>query len=1149
MKIILSEGLYFRQFLFRFLSVKPMVLLLIFSFNAFQIQADTVRKGESISLSFNDISLKEIFREIEKKTDYRFFYSTKAVNDTKKISITLQNATVETVISALLRHSSDLSFKIRGDQIMLKRSKKQNEISFTEISPGKSMAVIADNYSSESSTPARSYIKYQNIIVGSVTSPSGDPLPGVNILEKGTTNGTTSDAEGKYSLAISGGDAVLVFSFIGYITQEVALNGRSVIDVALVEDVQRLDEVIVVGYGVQRKSDITGSVGVATKRDLEQPTFNVLQRLRGKVAGVNIYTNSGAPMGNNRVVIRGMGTINASSNPLYVVDGVVMENIDVMNPNDIKSVEVLKDASATAIYGARGANGVILITTERGGTREGITIGYGVEFSASKMRKKMDVMNSEEFMEVQRIGFENAPKFNTYAPGTEPVINLSDSRLFDAQGKPIYNTDWQEEATRTAVSQNHQLSVQSGGEKSSFGAFLNYTDRQGIVLNSWMKRANIKLVFDAKPKKWLSLGTNLTVNKSWENNIVESGGGSSFGRGVVEMPPIFPVRWPDGTWTNSTQSTGISFEGFPNPVHKALEEDYLRDRMQLFGNTFVAFQITPHLEFRTQFGIDNILYGERNYVPTDLLGGFPDGIGSVANSETTYWQNENFLTYLRETGSHRINSILGASWQQRSFKSHSVSARGFSDDFFRYNNLGSARTPSAPVSSANDWTMNSYFTRLNYTYNNKYSATFTGRVDGSSRFGANSKYGFFPSAGVAWLVSNENFMSGISVINHLRFRTSYGVTGNTEIGLYQSLSTIGLSTTLIGGKREASSFIQRLPNPDLEWEKTHQFNVGFELNMFNEVVSLEMDYYHKLTNDLLLQRPVPTTSGFGLIMDNIGSVSNRGIDFMLTTNNVQKANFRWSTTLNFNYNKNRVESLGINDEDIFPGPFFFDGSTTVLRVGEPISSFWGFERLGTWGTDEAEAAALVNRLPGMIKRSEQKQIIGQGLPDWTGSFINRFNIGNFDVTVDLQFVYGGEVEQSFLLTAEDRQALVNGLSTQLYNSWTEENQNTMVPQIRHTVLSGQDLARDSHWITDASYLRGNLFSLGYTFNQSFMGSLALRNLRITANVENAFVLHSKEFLGYDPEGTGYMGNQFGQNTFFYQYPRPRTFTLGLNVQF
>ena len=1138
--------------MFNTLSLKPMVMLLIVSLNAFQIQADTVKKGESISLSFQNTSLKEIFREIEKKTDYKFFYSTKAINETKQVSIALHNAAIETVVSALLSHSTDLSFKIRGDQIMLKRAKKQKEILSPEISGDTVITeeVNSDNNSQLASSLTSSYVNYEITVSGTVTSETGESMPGANVIQKGTTNGTTTDADGRYSLSVSEGDAVLVFSFIGYTTQEVAVNGRSVIDIALAEDVQSLEEeVVVVGYGVQRKSDITGSVGIASKKDLEQPSFNAMQSLRGKVAGVNIFTNSGSPTGSNRVLIRGMGTINASTEPLYVVDGVVMENIDVMNPNDIKSIEVLKDASSTAIYGARGANGVILITTERGGTEQGVTIGYTVDFSLGKMRGRMDPMNSAEFMEVQRISYQNAPKFNDYDPGQEPVLDLSDPRLFDAQGNPIYDTDWQDEATRTAFSQNHQLSVQAGGKKSSFGAFLNYTGREGIILNSWMKRANIKLVYDVKPKEWLSLGTNLTINRTWENNIEETGGGMSIRRAVIEMPSIFPVKWPDGSWSNSGQSD-LSFWPMPNPVHRALKEDRLRFRTQLFGNTFVAFKITPHLEFRTQLGIDYVQYEERNYSPSDMVdGGFPDGSASLANNQTTYWQNENFLTYLQESGPHRINSILGASWQQRSFRSFSISARGFSDDFFRYNNFGSARNPNPPSSGANDWSMNSYFTRLNYTYNNRYSATFTGRVDGSSRFGVNSKYGFFPSAGVAWLVSNEDFLSNVKIIDHFRLRTSYGVTGNTEIGLYQSLATIGLGTTLIGGSRQSYSFMQRLPNPDLEWEKTHQFNVGFELELMNQAVSLEADYYHKLTDDLLLERPIPTTSGFGSIMDNIGSVSNRGIDFMVTTRNLRKNNFLWSTTLNFNYNVNKVESLGVNDEDIFPGPFFFDGSTTILRVGEPISSFWGFERLGTWGSDEAEAAALVGKIPGMIKRSEQKQIIGKGLPDWIGSFINRFTFGNFDFTADLQFVYGGQVEEAFILTAEDRASLVNGLSSMLYDGWREDNQNTMVPEIRHTTLSGQDLARDSHWISDGSYLRGNLFSLGYTFEKNAISAMGLQNLRVAASLENAFVIHDDHFRGYDPEGTHFPGNSFGQNTFFYQYPKPRTFTLRLDVQF
>lgn len=984
-------------------------------------------------------------------------------------------------------------------------------------------------------------------VSGTVTEVNGEPLIGVNVSILGTTTGTSTNVDGEYTLTVSNPDDILVFSYTGYQQQEIAVDGRSTINVELSLDTALLDDLVVVGYGTQRRSDITGSVGIVSADALEQPTFNTLQSLRGKVAGVNIFTNSGSPTGSNRVVIRGVGTINASSSPLYVVDGVVMENIDYINPNDIESIEVLKDASSTAIYGARGANGVILITTQRGiDPDENMIVTYNSDVSIGQLRKKMDLLDAEQFMEVLERGYESASKYGNYASGEEPILTRNDPRIFDENGNPIYDTDWQDASTRTAFSQNHQLGIQTGGENSSFGAFLNYTDREGIMLNSYMQRASIKLVYDVSPREWLTLGTNLTLNRTWENNIQEDGGNQMPRRTMVEMPPIFPVTFDDGSWANSfSAEDDYGFEAMANPVHVLETQDRLRNRTQIFGNTFIAVQLLENLEFRSQIGIDNNLNESRNYNPTDLINiSSPDGYAGIGNSEMLFWQSENYLTYIQEVSQHRINAVLGASWQQRNYRSNNLSATGFSDDFFRYNNIGTATDPNDPSSYADEWTMNSYFARLSYTFDDKYTATFTGRIDGSSRFGANSKYGYFPSVGVAWLASDEDFINNISSVDLLRFRTSYGVTGNSEIGLYQSLATIGSGTTLINGERQPSSNVARLANSDLEWEKTSQFNVGFELEMFNQFFSLEADYYHKLTEDLLLNRPVPTTTGFSSITDNIGSVSNRGVDFMLTTRNIRTSDFLWSTTLNFNYNKNRIESLGAEDEDIFPGPFWVSGSQTILRVGEPVGSFWGFERLGTYGTDEADQG-----IPGTAKRSEDRKILGNGLPDWTGSFINRFNYKNIDFTLDLQIVYGVEVVQQFLHSTEDRSGYASGLETILTEAWTEQNQNTMVQEIRNAPLNGQSSELDSHWVVDGSYIRGNLISLGYTFDPSTLSTLGINNLRFTASLENAFVIHSKDFKGYDPESTSWGGSQWGQNIFFFQYPKPRTFTLGVNARF
>ncbi|MGM0376806.1 MAG: SusC/RagA family TonB-linked outer membrane protein, partial [Bacteroidota bacterium] len=767
------------------------------------------------------------------------------------------------------------------------------------------------------------------------------------------------------------------------------------------------------------------------------------------------------------------------------------------------------------------------------------------------LRKKMDLLNADEWMEVLQKGYDNAPKYNDYDPGEEPVLTRDDPRLFDSQGNPRYDTDWQEEATRTAFTHNHQLSVQQASENSSFGAFLNYSDNEGIMLNSWMKRANAKLVYDADIKDWLSFGMNLSVNRTWENQIEEGGGHQMPRRSMIEMPPIFPVQFPEGQWSNTfTIEDEYGLEAIPNPVHVLKTQERKNQNTQLFGNAFFQFHLAPGLSLKTQLGIDNNLHEWRYYSPTDLINiSAPNGNASISNSERLYWQQETFLNYEKVEGAHRLSAMLGLSWQERTYRSNDMSTSGFADDFFKYNNMGAASDPNPPSSFAERWAMNSYFLRGSYTYDDRYLFTLTGRADGSSRFGADNKYGYFPSAGLGWIMSNEDFMSGSSLINLLKLRTSYGITGNTEIGTYRSLATVGSGTVLINGSRETSSSVNRLPNPELEWEKTRQFNVGFDLGLYNNRISLEADYYHKLTTDLLLNRPVPHSTGFGSVIDNIGEVSNQGLDLMLKTTNVDLPDLRWTSSVNLNYNQNEIQALGENDEDIFPGPWWVSGSQIILRVGEPLSSFYGYRRLGTWNTDEAAEAAEEGDVPGEAKRSDEKEIIGKGIPDWTGSFINRVQYRNWDLSVDLQFVMGVEILQQFLHSTEDRTGYANGLSTILYEGWTEDNQNTMVQQIRNAPLSGQNSEIDSHWVADGSYLRGNNISLGYTFGDTFLNNTGLQNLRVYGSVENAFVLHDDDFKGFDPEATSWGGNQWGQNMFFFQYPKPRTFTLGVNVKF
>lgn len=1104
-------------------------LLFLCVFAAFA--TNTNSQNARVNINRNNLTISEFIDQVEKQTDYLFVYSKSELNVNENISVHAGKKTVAQCLNEAF-NDSDVRYAFENDYIVL--TKKTSPVI---VQQGRSVS-------------------------GVVYDSSGETIIGANIVVKGTTNGIITDIDGKFSLMNVPEGATLVVSYIGFESIEVNLGNKTSVTITLKDDTQALDEVVVVGYGVQRKSDVTGSISVVTADEiLANPAFNALQGLKGKAAGVNIFNGTGNPAGVSesgpRVVIRGMNSINTTSDPLYVVDGVQMNEFHYINPNDIERMEVLKDASATAIYGARGANGVILVTTKRGNAGgEGKTVvSYSGYVSMGQMAKKVDLLDSEEFMKVQDIAFANFGKYEQSKKYVGTLVDRSDPMLFDANGNPLYNTDWQEEATRDAWSHSHQLNVQNQGKNSSVGAFFNYTDEQGIMLNNYAKRLNAKITYDAKPTRWLDISSNVMVNHTWMNGIDDTGGGQVARRTMWEMPSIFPVKFPDGSWSNSQfegNKLNFGLEAMSNPVHELETRKRNRYRTKIFGNLGFTFHLLDGLDLRTQIGVDGNLRSNKDYDPTDLINiSSPRGRASMYHGERLYWQEETYLSYNKVlNGIHRLNATLGMSWSKYTeTSSNTGTVRDFDSDFYGYDNLEVGLTAtSQPTSEWKQWAMNSYFGRVSYGLKDKYLLTATLRVDGSSRFGKNNKYGTFPSAGLGWIMSHEDFMKGTATwLDNFKIHTSYGRTGNTEIDPYRSLALIEAKTTLINGSRGATGQMNRMPNPDLEWEKTDQFDVGINLNMFRNRVNLELDYYYKITDDLLLERPLPFTTGFSSVWENMGRVDNSGIDFLLNTINIDTKDFTWESTLNLNYNKNEIKRLGENNEDIITNPGFVGGNI-ILRVGESLSSFYGYERLGVWGTDEAEEAAKVNAVPGEAKRSKERTIIGNGLPNLTGSFINKFYYKNFDLIVDLQFVTGVDAWQLFFHSAEDRTGIANGLSTILYDGWTETNQNTMVQQIRQQNYSGQNSTSDSHWVADGSYLRGSLLQLGYTFDNKLISKWKMQNMRVNFSVSNAFLIHSKKFKGYDPEATSNT-DKFGQNVFFYQYPVPRTYTLGVNLSF
>lgn len=1025
-------------------------------------------------------------------------------------------------------------------------------------------------------------IKAQNVkeISGTVTDSKGELVISGTVKVKNTTTATITDINGKYKISAPT-NGTLVFSYLGYQTKEVPVSSISgnTLDVVLQEESNMLDELVVVGYGTMRKSDLTGSVSTTKGKDIiKQQSFSALEGLKGKAAGVNIFTNTGQPGGEMRVIIRGISTINASASPLYIVDGVAMSDFNLLNPNDIESIEVLKDASAAAIYGARGANGVIMVTTKRGNAGKGVHISYDGSVSISSMAKKMDVMNSAEWMAAFKQGLENANAWQGKNFDTDLSKIFTDQRFFTADGTPIYDTDWQDEASRTAISHNHQLSIQRTGEDSSVGAFLNYTDQQGILLNSYYKRINAKLSYDDKPTKWLSTSINLLVNHTWGNRTSDNPYGQGALRTMIEQLPFLPVKY-DGVYmqNNDILTTAIlndkndpnsgyqnfSPEGVGNPVELLERIKEMSYNTQIFGNAALTFHIMDGLDLKTQLGIDYHNNRANSYVPftpRPLINQNSEGYASASTSSTLYWQEETYLTWLKNFNKHHINAMAGMSWQARKYTYFSASDSKFVDDYYGIYNLGSGTNRPSVGSDYDKWAMNSYFLRIAYNYDDTYLATVTARYDGSSKFGENNKYAFFPSIGLGWLASNEAFLRDNKTISKLKLHTSFGVTGNSEIGTYRSLATVSQSNTIIGDQLHLVSYLDNMPNPNLKWEKTAQWDFGFELGLFNNRLNFDISYYYKYTSDLLLNRPVPESTGFSSIMDNIGAVSNQGLDILVTAYPIQTADFQWTSTLNMGFNKNRVEKL---DEAATVDPISgkrqittdgFVGYDMLIREGEPLSSFYGYKRAGIYDGHPENWDPETMNIPSTIGEKvtyKDRQIIGNGLPDWTGSFINTFNYKNFDMTIDFQFTWGADIMQEFYHSTVAR-FLTNGLDRLYEEAWHPTlNPGGVEQAIRlNNFGQGANNQADDDWVCDGSYLRCNMIQIGYTFDKKLIEKIGLSALRVYANVNNLFLITSSDYLGYDPDNSTRLGdNNWGANRQFFSYPRPRTFTLGLNLTF
>ena len=984
----------------------------------------------------------------------------------------------------------------------------------------------------------------QQMVTGIVKSATdGETLPGVSVLIKGTTTGTVTDYEGKFSINASP-DATLVVSFVGFETQEVAIGGRTTVNIELQEDIVTLNDVVVVGYGTQKKSDITGSVASVQVADLEElPVARADQALQGRVAGVHIVNNDASPNADVSIRIRGVSSINGGSNPLVIIDGVQGASISDVHPNDIQSMEVLKDASATAIYGSRGASGVILITTKKGANKKP-QVTFNSYVSISNLRKKMDFMNAHQYAQLVN---ENRMARDL------PTI-FTDEEI--AGFKQNRGTDWQDEIFRTGISHNEHLTISGAGENVKYSIAGDFLDTKGIIINSSFRKYSIRpnISVDLSDKVRVSLNSFFSLS---EDNPTVLNSRDSQGSPVyaaLVFAPTRPVFMEDGTYSQPGGGYGPNTEY--NPVALANEP--------IIDDFYHSIIINPSFEWDIVDGLNLNVSGsyqlfdnENNYYYNEKVvnGDETDREASISNSKWSRFQNTNILTYEKLLNEKHRLKLTGVYEQQVSkFNSSYASARGFITNSVTYNDLSLGSMPGTPYSWRSEESMESFMGRLNYAFNDTYSLTLTGRSDAASVFAENNKRAFFPSVGLAWNISQEDFVQSIDKIDNLKLRMSYGSVGNAAISPYQSLSQLvtGSYFSFDGDNlTNGVSLSTQAPNPDLKWETTKTLNVGVDLMMFRNRLSVTADYYKKNTEDLLLERALYHATGFQTQLVNAGEVLNEGFEFAISGTPIKTINFSWNSDFTFSRNKNEVLALNEGETEMRLGGAGLPGFSDAiwLEVGQSIGLIRGLEYDGVWKSDEEILAAVYDVTPGSPKYVDQNNDgvindddivnIANALPDFTFGWNNTFAYKNLSLNV---FVLGSQGNDIYNIGRSQMES-IDGLSTALLNTWTPDNENTDIPG--HDPLG--TFRNSSRWVEDGSYIRIKNITLGYDLSKKLTEKLRIGSARVYVTGTNLFTFTN--YSGFDPEGN----NSYGSDTFagvdMASYPSQKTYTIGLDIKF
>lgn len=1072
-------------------------------------------QNAKVSIHMNNVKLDKILNEIENQTDYLFIYNNQ-VDINKITSVKVKNEAVAQVLDRILS-GTGINYELEGTHIIL------------------TTEAIKDLHAQQQA----------KTVTGTVTDVSGEPIIGANIRIKGTTTGTITDIDGNFSIEAKP-QSVIEVSYIGYLTQETVINNQKSIRFLLKEDTKTLDEVVVIGYGVQKKADLTGSVAnINTEKLNTQSNANIGQALQGKIAGVDIVSQGGAPGSGTRIMVRGIGTLNNAS-PLYIVDGMYMNSIDHINPNDIASIDVLKDASSAAIYGSRAANGVIIVTTKEGSNTEGKPIiDLSVNLGISTASKFLDMLDAKGWAEVTTIARQAIGK---------PALDMAT----DLANKP--DNDWQDIMFRPALMQNYNLSVKGGGKYSTYYTGLGYFNQDGIVKGTNYQRYNIQSKNDYK-RGIFSAGTNLIISFSHDKPLHQELRGGMIGTILQSVPTLEKY---DDTREGGYGGTYGDVVNIPHPL--AIIDDNIMDRynenVKIFANLYAQIELFKGLKYKLNLTPDFSFERYKNY-----LNKYDFGLATNSITQLTERQRrrrnilvENLLTFDRTFGEHKISALAGYTYQDSRFRHIQAYGEGLPQGL---EEIDAATTNRS--NEGNSWrsVLTSILGRVFYSYQNKYLFTATIRRDGSSKFGKNNRYGYFPSFSLGWNVAEEKFMENVHWLDQLKLRGGYGVLGNQEIDNYQYSSTIttGINYPDGNGGLLQGAFPKNFANPDIKWEETAMTNVGIDFMAFNNRLSLTADYYVKNTKDILLTVPIPISSGGANDpIRNAGKIRNNGFEFNLGWMDQPNPDISYGINLIGSFNKNKVIAMGSESGSIKGGSTNQNITTSETKAGYPIGGYWLISTAGYFNSqEEVDAYAKDGKKiqpaaePDDIKfvdanndgviNDDDRVFQGSPFPDFTFALNGNMRYKNFDLSIGLQGVLGNKIYNATRQTLEDVTKGSNFLASCL-DYWTPENKNASHPRLTWDDPNRNTRAESDRYLENGSYLRLRSVQLGYTFPQTWFKG-AIQHARVYINAENLFTITS--YSGYSPDVNADNANYRGFDNFI--YPTNRTFMLGLNVTF